>query len=177
MPAGPMISAIAAESLRVALEEAGYVVSPAASARALPLTGNLGMLVLAPWPPKFVTALPGTEHQKLALPKDAPALLKWLTWILAMLLISLFLVILAIFALVMSCFTKVCNLAPPKGTEIEDFRPSTRANLRCLPDGGCHVDLDLTISWRRRWAAIAGMLTIMATLCLVAEAFIALWNA
>jgi hypothetical protein len=97
--------------------------------------------------------------------------------ILAMLGVSLFLVLLAILALAMSCFTKVCNLTPPCGTKIEKFRPSTRANLRCLPNGGCHVDLDLTISWRRRWLAIAAVLTIMATLCLVVAAFVALWNA
>lgn len=94
-----------------------------------------------------------------------------------MLMASLFLMLLAILALVMSCFTKVCNLACPIGTKIEDFRPSIRANLRCLPDGGCHVDLDRTVSWSRRWSTIAGVLTIMATLCLVEAAFIALWNA
>jgi hypothetical protein len=94
-----------------------------------------------------------------------------------MFMVSLFLMLLAILALAMSCFTKVCNLTPPCGTKIDDFRPSTRANLRCLPNGGCHVDLDLTASWRRRWSVIAGVLTVIATLCLVAAGFIALWNA
>jgi hypothetical protein len=93
-----------------------------------------------------------------------------------MFVVSCALAVLAVLALVISCFTKVCNITPPNGTKIEDSQPSTRANFRCLPDGGCHVDFDLTISWRRRWTTAAAGLTVASVLCLLATAFMMLWN-